>query len=145
MKHIISITLIMLTTVGCATNQKQITGVVLPTSAGHYLPLSNDGIPSGGWKPSEAIIKKAQPVILEYIKNSDEKIFKNLDQYRCQYFGIIINGKRRIYCNFFWLPEYGENWRSNPVIVDDGGNWYFQLEYDIETGNCLNFSVNGEA
>jgi hypothetical protein len=127
MKHIIAITLIVLTVVGCSTKQEQITGVILPTSKGHYLPYSNDGKPTGGWKLSKAMIKKAQPVILEYIKDSDKEIFENLDQYRCQYFGIIINGKKRIYCNFFWLTEDKKDWRTNPIVVDDGGNWYFQL------------------
>ena len=145
MKRTIAITLIILTIVGCSTEQEQVTGVILPTSRGHYLPDSNDGRPTGGWKPSKAVIKRAQPVILEYIKDSDKEIFENLDQYRCQYFGIIINGKKRIYCNCFWFTEDRRNWRTKPVVVLDGGNWYFQLEYDVETAKCLNFTVNGES
>ena len=145
MKRIIAITLILLTVVGCSTKQEQITGVILPTSSGHYLPDSIDGRPTEGWKPSKAEIKRAQPVILEYIKDSDQEIYKDLDYYRCQYFGIIVNGKKRIYCNFFWLAENRRNWRTKPVVVLDGGNWYFQLEYDVETDKCLNFTVNGES
>ncbi len=145
MKRIIAITLIVLTVVGCGTKQEPITGVILPTSSGHYLPDSNDGRPARGWKPSKAVIKRAQPVILEYIKDSDQEIFENLDHYRCQYFGIIVDGKKRIYCNFFWFTEDRRNWRTKPVVVLDGGNWYFQLEYDVETAKCLNFAVNGES
>jgi hypothetical protein len=145
MKRIIAIMLVVLTVVGCGTEQEQITGAVLPTSSLPYLPHSSDGRPTGGWKPSKAVIKRAQPAILEYIKDSDQEIYENLDQYRCQYFGIIVDGKKRIYCNFFWFTDRRRDWRKKPVVVLDGGNWYFQLEYDVETGRCLNFMVNGES
>ena len=140
MQRIIALSLLVLTVVGCGTMQgEQITGVVLPTSSLPYLPHSSEGRPTGSWKPSKAMIKRAQPTIVEYIKESDQEISENLDQYRCQYFGIIVDGKKRIYCNFFWLADHRQDWRTKPVVVLDGGNWYFQLEYDVETGRCLNW------
>ena len=145
MKYIIVITLVALAIVGCGTQQASINGVVLSTSKGHYLPYSNDGKPTGGWKPSRAMIKHAQPVILRYIEDTNKEIFEKLDQYRCQYFGTIVDGKKRIHCNCFFLTEDKENWRTTPIVVDDGGNWYFQLEYDVETEKCINFAVNGES
>jgi hypothetical protein len=141
----IAIALMVLSVVGCSTKQEPITGAILPTSRGRYLPDSIDGRPTGGWKPSKAVIKRAQPVILEYIKDSDSEIYESLGQYRCQYFGIIVNGKKRIYCSFFRLTEDKRDWRTRPIVVDGGGNWYFQLEYDVETARCLNFAVNGES
>ena len=151
MRRIISIALIALAVVGCGQRQQQeqeqmlITGVVLPRSSAHFLPDSRDGKPIGAWTPSQAAIKLAEPAILEYIKESDQDIFENLDQYRCQYFGIIVAGKKRIYCNFFWFTEESQDWRTRPIFALDGGSWYFQLEYDVETGQCLNFAVNGES
>jgi hypothetical protein len=143
MKHIIIIILVALLTVGCVVNQNKITGVIFSNNI--YLPYSVDGKPDGGWQPSEDIVKQAEPVILQYIEKSNKKNFGKPNKYRCQYFGVIIKGEKRIYCNFFWLTEYKKDWETNPVIVKDGGDRYFQLEYDVQTGKCLNFSVNGEA
>ena len=145
MKRILAITLILMVCVGWDAGGELINGAVLPTSGNHYVPYSIDGRPTGGWRPSRATIEKAEPVILEYIKDSDQEIFEHLDQYRCQYFGIIVDGRKRIYCNFFWYTENKKDWRTRPIVVMDGGNWYFQLEYDVETDRCLNFAVNGES
>ena len=145
MKRIIAIAIIIFSLIGCGKNPNQIIGTIINISDDAYLPYSIEGKPSGIWHPSEEIIKKANPVIFQYINDSSKEIFRNIDLYRCQYFGIIIKGKKRLYCNFFRLTAYEKDWRTNPVVVFDGGNCYFQLEYDIETGKCLNFSINGEA
>ncbi len=125
--------------------QTQITGAILPTSEGHYLPYSINGRPTAGWKLTEESIRKAEPVILAFLKNAEKNIYQIIEQYRCQYFGIIVNGKKRIYCNFFRIEKYEEKWRTKPLIVVDGGSNFFQLEYDIETDKCLNFTINGVA
>ena len=124
------------------SNMKHISGSILSTTNGHYVPYSSDG-KTTGWTPTTEQIKKAQPVILNFIKKSNKEIYNNINKYRCQYFGIIVNGKKRIYCNVFRLTKFHKNWKTKPVIVDDGGNHYFQLEYDVVTGKCLNFSING--
>ena len=51
----------------------------------------------------------------------------------------------RIYCNFFEPTEDEADWEENFVFVFDGGDMYFQLEYDVESSRCSNFAVNGEA
>ncbi|MFA6715670.1 MAG: hypothetical protein WCS27_09855 [Victivallaceae bacterium] len=124
-------------------NKARIIGVILPAKADRNIHL-DAGKPEGFWQPSENIIKKAEPEILEFIKNDSPGIFKNIIQYRCQYIGIMIKGKKRIYCNFF-RSEHKAGWKENMVSVDDGGDDFFHLEYDVETGKCLNLEVNGNA
>ena len=34
-------------------------------------------------------------------------------------------------------------WRGVPTVVCDGGEYYFGVEYDPETGRFRNFSFNG--
>ena len=125
------------------SNMKHISGAILPTTNGHYVPYSPDGKITGGWTPTAEQIIKVQPSLLKYIEKSNKIIYNNINNYRCQFFGIIVNEKKRIYCNFFWITDFYKDWQTKPVIVDDGGNHYFQLEYDVKTGKCLNFSVNG--
>jgi len=142
MKYLFAYTLVSIFLCGCDSPQDEITGVILPITNEHIASWLAD---TKGWMPTKAIIKKAEPVILTYIKDSDEEIFNKLDSYRCQYVGIINEGKKRIYCNFFWLTDEEKDWHTNPVFVVDGGNWYFQIEYDVDTEKCLSISVNGEA
>ena len=130
---------------GFAEHRGKITGHVLPTTDKRGYLYSQEGEVTGGWTPTKTQIREAEPAILEYIEKSDEKIFSNIEYYVCQYFGIIVNNRKHIYCNFLWLDQDVEEWRSKLIEVDDGGNYYFQLEYDVRTKTCLNFSVNGEA
>ncbi len=142
-KYCILVIIIFLTlclfSCGCGIRQKQIIGVVLPITNGHYV----HGRAVGDWMPTEEQLRKAQPIILDYIKQSDERIFHRLNKYRCQYFGIRVNCHKRIYCNFFWLTvDTKKYWQTKQVFVLGGGSRYFQLEYDIETEKCLNFLIN---
>jgi hypothetical protein len=131
--------------VGCATTkQKYIIGAILHVSK-DKIPYSFDGKLTETWTPTKEIIQQIQPDILKYIEISNKRIFKNINKYRCQYFGIIVKGRKIIYCNFFWLMKEDEDWKISPIIYFDGGEDYFQLEYDIEKKKCLNFTVNGEA
>ncbi|HPF15236.1 MAG TPA: hypothetical protein PLJ12_13310, partial [Planctomycetota bacterium] len=38
-----------------------------------------------------------------------------------------------------------EDWLQNLVIVDDGGFWYWQIEFDPKTGRFARFDSNGYA
>lgn len=139
------IVLLLLFLCGCASSQPVIAGAILPATAEYGLPFCRDGEPDGVWLPTEEEIRQAEPVVVRYILEQDAVIFGNLENYRCQYFGLLFKGKKRIYCNFFWPDGDETDWKEKPVFVFDGGDSYFQLEYDVETGRCLNFSVNGEA
>jgi hypothetical protein len=39
----------------------------------------------------------------------------------------------------------GMDWRQNVISVEDGGECYFQVEYDLESGTFIWLMVNGEA
>ena len=90
------------------------------------------------------------------------------DYYR-QYAGVIVGGRRIIYVNGFhktqvaatrtFLTEHrndsaalrnfpsafrdSDYWRGVSTVVCDGGEYYFGVEYDLETGRFRNFSFNG--
>ena len=116
----------------------RIQGIVLSTN---QIPW----ISKEGWEPTQEDIDIAEPIIVDFIKIKNKKIFSNLGRYKCQYFGIFKDNKKRIYCNFFYFTEDIKDWKSKPIEVDDGGDCYFQLEYDVENKECLNFRVNGKA
>ena len=48
-----------------------------------------------------------------------------------------------IYGNFFCSEE--DNWRQEFVMAIDGGDCYFQVEYDVEIEKFIKLVVNGES
>jgi len=73
----------------------------------------------------------------------------NSRNYRVQFVGIIRDGRKVIWCNFFPVAGKGkdefQNWRKERIVVDDGGFFYWQIEYDPEADKCSRFYSNGYA
>ena len=77
-------------------------------------------------------------------------IVQNLDRYGRQYVGIRINGSKRIFISCFHLTRNGPReepayWRTGFVVVNDGGFWYWRIQYDVEKKRFLEFDSNGYA
>jgi len=71
-------------------------------------------------------------------------MWKQMGRYKRQYFGLVRDGRWIVYGNFF-CDAHGKDWLAQPVTVKDGGDCYFQVEYEPKTGRFSNLSVNGEA
>ena len=85
-------------------------------------------------------------VLQDHIKSEINTILGQFSEYKVQFVGVIVDGKRRVYCNFFpSREEYFKDWDTEVISVDDGGSWFWQIEYDIETNKCFNFMGNGYA
>lgn len=119
----------------------QINGAILADTDGRWF-----GGDAEGWTPSEADILSAERAVLERIRTDAPALFDRLDEYLCQYIGFAVGGRLRIYCNFFHheQEEARGDWRTEPVFVLDGGDDYFHTVYDVDSGQCVEFYVNGE-
>jgi hypothetical protein len=60
-----------------------------------------------------------------------------------QYAGITIQGKRYVYISAVRTGEPLPNWRSEPMILCDGGESAWGALYDPSTGNFSQFEFNG--
>ena len=120
----------------------RIEGVILPGAGEGWF-----GPESKSWTPSEDDVRTAEPVVLERIGAEEPALFARLGEYLCQFIGIIWEGRRRIYFNFFHRQQDGADvdWRTEGVFVMDGGDDYFHAVYDVDSGECVAFYVNGEA
>lgn len=96
----------------------------------------------GYWFPSEEDIREAEISISSFLKTSQPEVFTRIDKYGRQYFGIIVKGRKRIYCNFFMNPKRFPNRYSEYILVLDGGNRYFRIEYDVDSKMCINCMIN---
>ena len=102
------------------------------------------------WTPSADEISEIEDEIAGYLdQNSKEfywepPVWERLDEYQRQYIGLMRGGKRIIYGNYF-CDSGKQNWRQDFVFAIDGGECYFQVEYDVESGLFIKLRVNGES
>lgn len=104
----------------------------------------------GAFTPDESTIAALEKELPNFLAQNQNKfsaqqppIVERLAQYKFQYWGEIQNGKRVIVVNAFCANF--ENWKTERVFVLDGGDCFFNLQYDVDSGTFLNLQVNGEA
>ena len=102
----------------------------------------------GFWAPSADDIFKLEEGLAEYLSQNSSyfyrqpPVWERLDEYQRQYIGLERGGRQIIYGNFF-CNNLGMDWRKKLVIVDDGGDCFFQIEYDVESEVFIKLLVNG--
>ena len=102
------------------------------------------------WAPSVSDVLKLEEKIDEYLSQNSNlfyrqpPVWERLDEYQRQYIGFERGGKQIIYGNYF-CDSTGKNWRQEFVFVFDGGDCFFQVEYDVESGTFIKLWVNGES
>ncbi|MEI8064505.1 MAG: hypothetical protein WCH84_10640 [Verrucomicrobiota bacterium] len=112
---------------------------------------------SGDWKPSEEDTQRALNAIQTFLDKPTstnawelgeiKKILAHTKDYRVQFKGVLFDGRKLVFCNFFPVDR-GEGfnyWKEHEVAVDDGGFAFWQIYFDPKTGECLKFMSNGDA
>jgi hypothetical protein len=70
----------------------------------------------------------------------------NPELYHFQYMAMINeHGEKEVWVNAFCELFFQIDWKKNIVMVDDGGNCYFNFRINLKTGKYAHFGVNGEA
>jgi len=90
--------------------------------------------------------EKWVPNAKENATNEIGLIYKNRDHYSGQFVGYIVDGKKRIYCNYFddrWPANLKINPSTRFMAVNDGGYGFWQVQYDVQTKTCLGLAING--
>ncbi|WP_245777085.1 hypothetical protein [Sinomicrobium oceani] len=66
--------------------------------------------------------------------------------YKRQYVPVINReGQKIVWINFFCNDWIDERWKSDIVDVEDGGNCYFSLKVNLDTGAYSELYINGYA
>jgi hypothetical protein len=105
----------------------------------------------GYFTPSKQDVLKAEGAVIDYIEDHTPQ-FKGypyvpdldykLANYKRQYVGLVIDGKRKIRLNFF-CRTHNIDWKRYPVGVLGGGGCYFNVQYDIDSGTFSELWTNG--
>lgn len=76
----------------------------------------------------------------------DKKNFTiDLTRYKRQYVGVINSkGEKEVWVNCF-CNTWNKNWKTNLIMVHDGGNCYFNLKINLTIGQYYELMVNGDA
>ncbi len=102
----------------------------------------------GYWTPQKDQVLKLEESIETELRQiaplQSPNLWEKLSQYKRQYLGILRDGRLKIYANFFCSDDIAD-WREQPVLVLDGGDCFFHLVYDLDTGAFSELSINGEA
>ena len=113
---------------------------------------SRDAPPMGDatWQPTVDDITAVERVLPKFLvarsAPGDPDFSEVLVGWRRQYVGIIRNGRRFIYGNFFPKEDrLSGPWLYEPEIVCDGGASYFGIEYDVYARKIANIAFNGVA
>lgn len=98
------------------------------------------------WTPDWETVKQLEKPLQQCLKKEVPDISKKLSTYKRQYVGLINQqGEKIVWVNFFAYDFDSEDWQQDLVIVDDGGDDFFNIKINIENKRCFDLIVNGVA
>lgn len=118
------------------------------------LPLNVTGF----WIPSAGDVEKMNRAVVKYLEarladrelSADER--EKAKQVRAgfgscwrQYVGIVVDGEKRIFCNAGGSGGSPEHFKTEPIVVLDGGAAFWRIQYIPAADRCVSFNANGEA
>lgn len=106
--------------------------VILPPSESATLADEEE------WALTEEIVLKEEARIFQCIEVHSPNLYKIINEYRVQYFGVVSNKKKVIYCHFFRdISNRHEDWKESMALVIGRGANYFGFRYDLESKKTL--------
>jgi hypothetical protein len=91
--------------------------------------------------------KRFKEIIDKNMKNNLDKnnFIIELKRYKRQYIAAVNSkGEIEVWINCF-CGAGNQNWKTNLILVEDGGNCYFSLKVNLTTGQFYELMVNGDA
>ena len=124
-------------------------GVIFPREQGKDFIKSFTGIDEREfWTPTKADVLRMERKIEAYLKKAAARrspnLWSKLTSYKRQYAGVVRNGKKIIFANFF-CQNLNTDWKTTPIAVADGGDCFFNVLYDTVSASFSDLQINGEA
>jgi hypothetical protein len=104
-------------------------------------------VEDGSWRLDPILLSEVQLALRSALPTADGGKLRKWDAYTYQYQGrSSVLGGRYVFVNAFCNTSRDDNqMRTEWVEVYDGGNCYFQVEYDLKTKQLPKLQVNVEA
>ena len=136
----------------CAVADVRGDTAILPGAAvSEILDQCSRDSPAAGeatWRPEWQDVLRLEAALPAAVTASPERRDLIVGQlptgWKRQYVGILRNGERFIYGNFYPVRSGIEEGRiAEPLIICDGGPAYFGVEYDLKAGRISHLAFNG--
>ncbi len=111
----------------------------------------NDYGPKSKWVPlnsqTSAVLEQVytflkKTFLLDPENKNIEFLYKNFHRYCVQFVGTDIKGRPAIHCNFYLAGKNFGFKRDEYVFNFKGGNTFWRVDYDINSGECMNLKIN---
>jgi hypothetical protein len=113
----------------------------------HQCSRKSPTVGESTWQPSADDILKLEALLpnalMAQAAKGDPDWSVAPSGWRRQYVGIVLNSRRLIYGNFVLKGVDPGPWRTNPVMVCDGGPRFFGVVYDVAAGRITDLAFNG--
>jgi hypothetical protein len=124
-------------------------GVIIPREkAAEFMKAFSPAAEKEPWTPDRGSVLKLEQKIESYLKRAAAKrspaLWSKLAKYRRQYVGVVREGRKVIFANFF-CDSFNYDWKVTPVTVLDGGDCFFTLMFDPGSSAFSGLQINGEA
>lgn len=92
------------------------------------------------WNPSVEEVKQAEKVALSCLRSENRRLYRALNQFKLQFFGVVEGDKKVILVN--GINQYGlaieDDWENEPITTHVT-SWrnYFKARVDLESKQCL--------
>ncbi|MFN8417999.1 MAG: hypothetical protein U0528_01945 [Anaerolineae bacterium] len=138
-------------------DQDGIAGVIFDPSATYISDVESiskqilDTTFDGYWMPDTADVLALESALPAYLDQQAaagrdvEGVAAKLPDYKRQYIGFTAGGEKMLYANYFCDAFDGDRWKQEWLYVMDGGNCFFQVVYQIGSGEFRYLSINGYA
>ena len=78
------------------------------------------------------------------LKARGNKTISSLDNFVIQYIGVLRDKKKFIYINAFYLVDpITEKWQTRPIVICDGGDYFWGVLFNPKTSQFLQLEFNG--
>ncbi len=124
-------------------------GVIVPREKASDFMKAFSGIEEKDtWTPGRTDVLKLERGIESFLKKAAPKesqdLWTKIRTYKRQYVGITRKGRKAIFVNFF-CGTFDLSWKDAPVVVEDGGDCFFNVLYDPASAAFSDLRINGEA
>ncbi|MBX3064896.1 MAG: hypothetical protein KF726_18080 [Anaerolineae bacterium] len=138
-------------------DQDGIAGVIFDPSATYISDVESiskqilDTTFDGYWMPDTADVLALESALPAYLDQQAaagrdvEGVAAKLPDYKRQYIGFIAGGEKMLYANYFCDAFDDDRWLHDWLYVMDGGNCFFQVVYQVSSGEFRYLSINGYA
>jgi hypothetical protein len=95
------------------------------------------------FKPTTLQVEAVEKELAQFLRSDHATLLAKFKNYYRQYTGLDIKGAEKIIRGNFLCQVDNDRWKKEWVMVQDGGDCFFNFTYDLKNLKITSFSING--